>query len=140
MTLSTLFVSYDPRKSHKTQPKLGKTMVGQKKLSGNQEEVRIKVSLCLCKYVSPKTGSITNRLKAYAQVPQELGQLGVSPRYVGDIWRRHKDAIVDSLKETILRSHSSIRRYQEDPDASLLNSYMHGLGRLNGIFAKTFAP
>ncbi len=48
-------------------------MAGHKKLSGKQEEIRFKVSLCLCKYVSPKTGSLRNRLKAYAQVAQELG-------------------------------------------------------------------
>jgi hypothetical protein len=76
-------------------------MAGQKKLSGKQEEIRFRVSLSLCKYVSPKTGSIRNRLKAYAQVAQELGQSGVLPRYVGDIWRRHKDAIVDSLRHNL---------------------------------------
>ncbi len=76
-------------------------MAGHKKLSGKQEEIHFKVSLWLCKYVSPKTGSLTNRLKAYAQVTQELGQLGVLPRYVGDIWRHHKDAIVDSLRHNL---------------------------------------
>jgi hypothetical protein len=76
-------------------------MAGQKKLSGKQEEIRFRVSLSLCKYVSPETGSIRNRLKAYAQVAQELGQLDVLPRYVGDIWRRHKDAIGDSLRHDL---------------------------------------
>jgi hypothetical protein len=76
-------------------------MVGQKKLLGNQEEIRFRVSLSLCKHVNPETGSIRNRLKAYAQVAQELGGLGVSPRYVGDIWRHHKDAIVDSLRHDL---------------------------------------
>jgi hypothetical protein len=76
-------------------------MAGHKKLSGKQEEIRFKVSLCLCKYVSPETGSLKNRLKAYWHVAQELGDLGVSPRYVGDIWRCHKDAIVDSLRHNL---------------------------------------
>jgi hypothetical protein len=79
-------------------------MAGHKKLSGKQEEIRFTVSLCLCKYVNPETGSITNRLEAYVQVVQELGQLDVSPRYVGDIWQRHKDAIVDSLRHDLKES------------------------------------
>ena len=76
-------------------------MAGHKKLSGKQEEIRFRVSLALCRHVSPETGSLKNRLQAYAQVACELGQLGVSPRYVGDIWRRHKDAIVDSLRHDL---------------------------------------
>ena len=72
-------------------------MAGHKKLSGKQEEIRFRVSLALCRHVSPETGSLKNRLQAYAQVACELGQLGVLPRYVGDIWRHHKGAIVDSL-------------------------------------------
>ena len=64
-----------------------KKMVGHKKLSGKQEEIRFQVSLALCLHVSPKTGSLKNRLQAYAQVARELAPLGVSPRYVGDIWR-----------------------------------------------------
>ncbi len=72
-------------------------MAGHKKLSGKQEEICFRVSLALCRHVSPETGSLKNRLQAYAQVACELGQLGVLPRYVGDIWRRHKGAIVDSL-------------------------------------------
>jgi hypothetical protein len=71
-------------------------MAGHKKHSGKQEEIHF-----------------TNRLKAYVQVAQELGRLGISPRYVGDIW--------------LLRIHSSTRRYQEDPNTFLLKSYMHGL-------------
>ncbi len=86
-------------------------MVGHKTLSGKQEEICFKFSLCLCKYVSPKTGSLTNRSKAYAQVAQELGQFGVSPSYVGDIWQRHKDAIVDSLRHDLkesLKKHKKV--------------------------------
>ncbi len=74
-------------------------MVGRQKLSGKQEDIRFKVPLPLCKHVDPATGSIRNKLKVYAEIAQELGQLGVSPRYVGDIWRHHKDAIVDSLRQ-----------------------------------------
>ena len=79
------------------------TIVGQQKLSGKQEEIRFKISLSLCKHVDPATGSIRNRLKAYVEIAQELVELGVSPRYVGDIWRRHKDAIVDSLRQHLGR-------------------------------------
>ncbi len=57
-------------------------MVGRQKLSGKQEEIRFKVSLSLCKHVDPAAGSIRNRLKAYAEIVQELAQLGVSPRYM----------------------------------------------------------
>ena len=110
-------------------------MAGHKKLSGKQEEIRFKVSLCLCKYVSPKTGSLRNRLKAYAQVTQELGQV-FCPDMLGTFGGITRMLLL-TPQDTILRSHSSTRRYQEDPDAFLLKSYMHGLGWLNGIFART---
>jgi hypothetical protein len=44
----------------------------------------------------------TDRLKrrAYIKVSQEMSGSGVSPRYVSDVWRKHKEEILDPLNTT----------------------------------------
>jgi hypothetical protein len=68
-------------------------MLGRQRISGNQEEIRFKTSLQLFKYYNP----VTRRLTAtYKKIAEELIPLGVSWRYVADIWRKHKESILDS--------------------------------------------
>ena len=71
-----------------------RTMVGRQRISGNQEEIRFKTSLQLCKYYNPVTGRLT---ATYQKIAEELIPLGVSWRYVADIWRKHKESILDAL-------------------------------------------
>ena len=71
-----------------------RTMVGQQRISGNQEEIRFKTSLQLCKYYNPVTGRLT---ATYQKIAEELIPLGVSWRYVADIWRKHNESILDAL-------------------------------------------
>jgi len=74
-------------------------MVGRQKLSGKQEEIQFKVCIFLCKNIVPSTDRLKRR--AYIIVSQELSGLGVSPRYVSDVWRKHKKEILDPLNKDI---------------------------------------
>jgi hypothetical protein len=87
-------------------------MVGRKKLSGKQEEIRFMVCISLCKNIVPNT----DRLKrgAYIKVSQELSGLEVSPRYVSDVWRKHKEEILDPLNKDIYVS----KKHQKVPGHS----------------------
>ena len=75
---------------------------GRKKISGRQEEICTKVSLSLCKNLVPETDRL--RAGAYARISNELSSLGVSPRYVGDVWRMHKKDILDPLNKDLYMS------------------------------------
>ena len=72
-------------------------MVGQQKLSGKQEEIQFKVCISLCKNIMPETDHL--KRGAYFRVSQELSDLGVSPRYVGDVSKKHKEDILDQLNK-----------------------------------------
>ena len=75
---------------------------GRKKISGRQEDIRTKVTLSICKNIVPET----DRLKpgAYVRISNELSSLGVSPRYVGDVWRKYKEQILDTLNHDLMES------------------------------------
>ena len=70
-----------------------RTVVGRQRISGNQEEIRFKTSLQLCKCYNPITRRLTT---TYQKNAEELIPLGVSWRYVADIWRKHKESILNS--------------------------------------------
>ncbi len=70
-----------------------RTMLGWQSISGNQEEIRFKTSLQLCKYYNPVTRRLTT---TYQKIAEELIPLGVSWRYVADIWKKHKESIHNS--------------------------------------------
>ncbi len=57
-------------------------------LFGKQDDIRIKVALCLGKYFNPETKK--RHRKAYPMIAEELVQFGVSPYYVGTVWRKHR--------------------------------------------------
>ena len=55
----------------------------RKKLPGRQEDIRLQVTLSLCKNIVPETYCLN--AWAYLSIASNLSTLGVSPRYVGDI-------------------------------------------------------
>ena len=71
------------------------TMVGRQKIIGNQEEIRFKVSMELCKHYNTRKGKLG--CKSYQKIAHDLITLGVSPRYVGDLWRKHKEKILNTI-------------------------------------------
>jgi hypothetical protein len=75
---------------------------GRKKLSGRQEDVCTKVTLSICKNIVPETDRL--KAKAYERIANELSSLGVSPRYVADVWRKYKKQILDTLNEDLIES------------------------------------
>jgi hypothetical protein len=70
-------------------------MVGRQKIIGNQEEIRLKVSMELCKHCNMRKGKFSRAL--YQKIVQDLITLGVSPRYVGDLWRKHEEKIFNTM-------------------------------------------
>jgi hypothetical protein len=58
-------------------------MVGWRMLSGKEDKIQFKVCISLCKNIVPETDPL--KKGAYIRVSQELSNLGVSPRYVGDV-------------------------------------------------------
>jgi hypothetical protein len=68
-------------------------------LSGKEHEIRFKVCIALCKNIVPKTEKL--KRSAYFRVLQELSSLGVSPRYVADVWQKHKGDILDLLNKDL---------------------------------------
>ena len=70
-------------------------MVGRKKLIGNQEEIRFKVSVELCKHYNPERSRLVP--KAREKIALLLSPLGVSPKYVGDLWLKYKQTILDTM-------------------------------------------
>ena len=77
-------------------------MVGRQKLSGNQAAIRFKVCIALCKNIVPKTDYLKGG--AYRRVSQDLSNLQVSPRNVADVWRQHKEDILDPLNKDLYES------------------------------------
>jgi hypothetical protein len=93
-------VQYNSRKSH-TLDKIVNCHHGRppKKLSIKQEEIQFKLCISLCKNIVPKTDC--PKIMAFIRVLQELANLGVSQRYVGAIWRKHKEDNLDPLNEDL---------------------------------------
>jgi hypothetical protein len=75
---------------------------GRKKLSGRQEDICFLVTLSLCKNLVPETDCL--KAGAFIRIANDLITLGVSPRYVGDIWRKHKNEIIDPLNTALMKS------------------------------------
>jgi hypothetical protein len=69
-------------------------------LIGKQDEIRVKVALCLGKYINPETKKI--HWKAYPMIAEELAQFGVSAKYVGTVWRKHRLDILDTANRDII--------------------------------------
>jgi hypothetical protein len=63
-------------------------------LSGNQEDIRMKVTLSLAKHISWRTKLL--KRKAYARIAEELIAFGVTPGFVGRCWRKHKQDILST--------------------------------------------
>ena len=74
-------------------------MVGRRLLSGKEHEIRFKVCIALCKNIVPETEKLKRR--AYIRVSQELFSLGVSPKFVDDVWRKHKGDILNLLNKDL---------------------------------------
>ncbi len=74
-------------------------MVGRRLLSCKEHEIRFKVCISLCKNIVPETDKLKRR--AYFRVLQELSSLGVSPRFVADVWQKHKGDILDPLNKDL---------------------------------------
>jgi hypothetical protein len=74
-------------------------MVGRRLLSGKEHEIRFKECISFCKNIVPETDKPKRR--AYFLVSQELSSLGVSPRFVADVWQKHKGDILDPLNKDL---------------------------------------
>ena len=70
--------------------------------SRKQEDIRMKVALSLAKHVNWRTKKL--ELNTYARIAEELNTFGVSPWYVGYIWRKHKQAILDTVNRDLVKS------------------------------------
>jgi hypothetical protein len=76
-------------------------MVGRQKIIGNQEEIRFRTLMQLCKYYDPRRGRL---IATYQTIAAELISLGVSWRYVADIWRNYKEKIIDSVNSNLAQA------------------------------------
>ena len=63
-------------------------------LVGKQDDIHVTVALCLGKYINPETKKLHR--KAYPMIAEELVQFGVSAKYVGTVWRKHRLDILDT--------------------------------------------
>ena len=75
---------------------------GRKKLPGRQEDIWLHVTLSLCKNIVSETDCLN--AGAYVRIASDLSTLGVSPRHNGDIWRKRKNEILDTLNKNLLES------------------------------------
>ena len=82
-------------------------MVGRQTISGKQEKIRFKVCISLCKNIMPETDHL--KWGAYFRVLQEFSHLGVSPRYVGDAWKKHKEDILYPLNKDLYVSVKQLK-------------------------------
>ena len=82
-------------------------MVGRQQLSGKHEEIQFKVCISLCKNILPETDHL--KRGAYFRVSQELSDLRVSPRYVGDVWKKHKEDSLDPLNKDLYVSVKQLK-------------------------------
>ena len=71
-------------------------------LVGKQQEIRVKVALCLAKHVDWRTQRLER--KAYARISEELIEFGVSTDYVSKIWKKHKQDILDTANCDLVKS------------------------------------
>ena len=71
-------------------------------LSGNQHVIRMKVALSLAKHVNWRTKKLER--KAYVRIAEELNTFGVSPYYVGYLWRKHNQDILDTVNHDLGKS------------------------------------
>ena len=72
-------------------------------LSGRQEDIPMKVALSLAKHINWRTKKLKH--KAYVMIAEELNTFfGVSPYYVGTIWRKHKQDILDAVNCDLVKS------------------------------------
>ena len=62
----------------------------------------MKVALSLAKHINWRTKKLER--KAYVRIAEELNTFGVSPYYVGTIWRKHKQDIVDTVNRDLVKS------------------------------------
>ena len=62
----------------------------------------MKVALSLTKHINWRTKKLKH--KAYVRIAEELNTFGVSPYYVGTIWRKHKQDILDTVNRDLVRS------------------------------------
>ena len=88
-------------------------MVGQQQLFGKQEEIWFKVCISLCKNIVSKTDHLKRGV--YFRVSQELSDLGVSQRYVSDVWKTHKEDILNPLNKDLYVSAQHKHPHHGDP-------------------------
>ncbi len=98
-------------------------MVGRQKISGKQEKIRFKVCISLCKNIMPETDHL--KWGAYFRVSQELSDLGVSPRYVGDVWKKHKEDILYPLNKDLYVSVKQLKGSGRRRKISVLELHSH---------------
>ncbi len=77
-------------------------------LSGKWDDIRVKVAIYLAKHVNWRTKKLER--KAYGRIAEELSAFGVSPFYVGTIWRKHNQDILDTVNRDLVRSLNSLPR------------------------------
>ena len=66
----------------------------------------MKVALSLAKHVNWRTKKL--ELNTYARIAEELNTFGVSPYYVGTIWRKHKQDILDTVNHDLVKSPKTL--------------------------------
>ena len=71
-------------------------------LSGKEEEIRLKVALSLTKHINWRTKQLERM--AYARIAEELNSFGVSDLYVAELWRKHKQDILDTVNRDLDKS------------------------------------
>jgi hypothetical protein len=71
-------------------------------LSGRQEDIRMKGALSLAKHINWRTKKLEH--KPYVRIAEDLNTFGVSPYYVGTIWRKHKQDILDIVNRDLVKS------------------------------------
>ncbi len=62
----------------------------------------MKVALSLVKHINWRTKKLER--KAYVRIAEELNTFGVSPYYVGTIWREHKQDILVTVNRDLVKS------------------------------------
>jgi hypothetical protein len=62
----------------------------------------MKVVFSLAKHVNWTTKKLER--KAYGRIAEELSTFGVSPFYVGTIWRKHNQDILDTVNHDLVKS------------------------------------
>jgi hypothetical protein len=72
----------------------------------------------------PDTDHLKRR--AYIKVSQELSGLGVSPRYVSNVWRKHKEEILDPLnkKFNVSVKHQKLPGHPQKVSVGELHSHV----------------